>query len=140
MAVEKRPLSEAELEKLRAYVVDRAQHMSEDELKDILASEPKAERKMARLGNSLPALVKQVRVGFAMVRDYAKGDYRKVPWWSVASVAAALGYFLAPTDLIPDLLPIIGYLDDATVLAAVMTAIREDLKRYAEARGIEIPE
>jgi uncharacterized membrane protein YkvA (DUF1232 family) len=140
MAVEKRPLSEAELEKLRAYVVDRAQHMSEDELKDILASEPKAERKMARLGNSLPALVKQVRVGFAMVRDYAKGDYRKVPWWSVASVAAALGYFLAPTDLIPDLLPIIGYLDDATVLAAVMTAIREDLKRYAEAKGIEIPE
>ena len=140
MPQERAPLSDAELEKLRAYVADRAQHMSEDDLRKVLASESKAEGKIAGLGSSLPALVRQVRVGYSMVRDYVKGDYRKIPWWSVASVAAALGYFITPTDLMPDVLPLIGYLDDATVLAAVMAAIREDLKRYAEAKGIALPE
>jgi uncharacterized membrane protein YkvA (DUF1232 family) len=140
MPQEKRPLTEAELEKLREFVTERAKNMSEDELKTILDSEAKAESKLQRLGNSLPGLVKQVRLGYSMVRDYWKGDYRKIPWWSVASVAAALGYFITPTDLLPDIIPVLGYVDDAAVLAAVMSALREDLKKYALARGIDISE
>jgi uncharacterized membrane protein YkvA (DUF1232 family) len=121
-------------------VAERAKNMSEDELKTILDSEAKAEGKLQKLGNSLPGLVKQVHLGYSMLRDYWKGDYRKIPWWSVASVAAALGYFLTPTDLLPDIIPVLGYVDDAAVLAAVMSALKEDLKKYALARGIDLSE
>jgi uncharacterized membrane protein YkvA (DUF1232 family) len=135
-----RKLTEQELQALRALVSERAKHMSEEDLRALLGQEPALEKKTALLGKRLPGMVRQVKVGFAMVRDYAKGDYRKIPWWSVASVAAALGYFLMPADLLPDVLPLVGYLDDATVLAAVLAGVREDVRRYCEAKGLELPE
>ncbi len=123
---------------MRALVAERAKHMSEDDLKALLRQERLAEQKVASLARHLPGMVRQVKLGFAMVRDYARGDYRKIPWWSIASVGAALGYFILPTDMIPDFIPLVGYLDDAAVLAAVMSGIREDMKRYCEARGLTL--
>jgi uncharacterized membrane protein YkvA (DUF1232 family) len=35
----------------------------------------------------------------------------------------ALAYFVLPTDVIPDYLPVIGYTDDAAVLAAAVKLV-----------------
>ena len=35
----------------------------------------------------------------------------------------ALAYFVLPTDVIPDVLPVIGYTDDAAVLAAAIKLV-----------------
>ncbi len=132
------PLSDEEIAKLRELVRERASHMSEDDLRALLDKEQKAEKRLSSLGASLPGLVTHVRLGFSLVKDYVQGNYRKLPFWSVASVAAALGYFLAPTDLIPDFIPVLGYVDDAAVLALVLSGIREDLRKYAEVKGIRL--
>jgi uncharacterized membrane protein YkvA (DUF1232 family) len=132
------PLSVEEIERLRALVRERAKHVTEDDLRILLDKEQKAERRLSSLSASLPRLAMQVRLSFSLLKDYAQGNYRKLPFWSVASVAAALGYFLAPTDLIPDFIPGIGYLDDAAVFALVLSGIREDLKKYAETKGIRL--
>jgi uncharacterized membrane protein YkvA (DUF1232 family) len=47
----------------------------------------------------------------------------KTPIWVKATAAAALAYFILPFDAIPDLLPIVGLSDDASVLAAAFAAI-----------------
>jgi uncharacterized membrane protein YkvA (DUF1232 family) len=39
------------------------------------------------------------------------------------TVAAALAYFILPIDAVPDLMPIIGLSDDASVLAAAFAAV-----------------
>lgn len=39
-------------------------------------------------------------------------------------IYAALGYFILPTDTIPDMILGLGFTDDAAVLAAALTAIR----------------
>jgi uncharacterized membrane protein YkvA (DUF1232 family) len=135
---DKRSLTEDEIDRLRKLLSERAQHFSEEELRSLLSKEASAEKRLTALADTLPRLVKQVRLGFSLLRDYFQGTYRKLPWWSVASVAAGLGYFLTPTDLIPDFLPIVGYIDDAAVLALVMAGVREDLKKYAEAKGIPL--
>jgi uncharacterized membrane protein YkvA (DUF1232 family) len=132
------PLSEEEIAKLRELVLERAKHVSEDDLRTLLDKEQKVEKRLSSLNASLPRLVTHVRLGFSLVKDYVQGNYRKLPFWSVASVAAALGYFLAPTDLIPDFIPGLGYLDDAAVLALVISGIREDLKKYADTKGIRL--
>lgn len=133
-----RKLSDAEIEALRAAVLERAKHMSEDDLKRLLASETVAERKASQIKDRLPGLVGQVKLGFSMVRDYWKGDYRNIPWWSIASVGAGLLYFVTPADLLPDFIPLLGYVDDAAVLAAVMQGIKQDVRAYCDAKGIRL--
>jgi uncharacterized membrane protein YkvA (DUF1232 family) len=132
------PLNEEEIAKLRALVLERAKHLSEDDLRGLLEKEQSVEKRLSSLSTSLPRLASHVRIGFSMIKDYVQGSYRKLPWWSVASVAAALGYFVAPVDLIPDFIPGLGYLDDAAVFALVLSGIREDLKKYAEAKGLRL--
>lgn len=134
----RRQLTEEEIAQLRNLITERAKGLSEEDLQKILADEEKADRKLLALDGKLPGLVKQVKVGFSMVRDYWKGDYRAIPFWSIASVAAAIGYFVTPTDAVPDFLPLVGYIDDAAVLTAVMAGIKQDLRRYCEARGIPL--
>jgi len=131
-------LSADELTKLREAVLERAKQLSEDDLRVLLSKEAKVEKRVSAVSAALPRFVAHVRLGFDLLRDYARGNYRSIPWWSVASVAAGLSYVLLPTDLIPDFIPGIGFLDDAAVLAAVMAGIREDLKKYTAARGIPL--
>jgi uncharacterized membrane protein YkvA (DUF1232 family) len=39
------------------------------------------------------------------------------------TLLAALGYFVLPLDAIPDILPVIGFTDDAAVIAAAIAAV-----------------
>ena len=43
-------------------------------------------------------------------------------------ILAALAYFVLPTDAIPDVLPAIGFTDDAAVIAALIAIIGKNLK------------
>lgn len=46
---------------------------------------------------------------------------RQSPLQVKAALLAALAYFVAPVDVLPDILPLLGFTDDALVL---MTALR----------------
>lgn len=56
----------------------------------------------------------------------------QTPWLAKAIAAFAVAYALSPIDLIPDFIPVLGYLDDALLLPAmVWLAVRflpEDVK------------
>lgn len=47
----------------------------------------------------------------------------KTPAWAKTVILGALGYFIAPIDLIPDITPGIGFVDDAGVIAAAIATI-----------------
>ena len=66
----------------------------------------------------------------AMVKDYASGKYREVPEKSILAATVALLYILNPLDLIPDLVPGLGLVDDAAVLTMVVKAIQSDVQNY----------
>jgi len=40
----------------------------------------------------------------------------RVPWYAKLLAACVVGYALSPIDLIPDPIPILGYLDDLVIL------------------------
>lgn len=50
---------------------------------------------------------------------YAAQDPR-VPWTARGVILFALGYALSPIDLIPDFIPVLGYLDDLLILPALI--------------------
>jgi len=42
----------------------------------------------------------------------------RVPWYAKVAAVAVAAYALSPIDLIPDFIPIIGYLDDVLIVPA----------------------
>ncbi len=69
----------------------------------------------------------------------------RVPWYVKALAAATAAYALSPIDLIPDFIPVLGYLDDVILLPALIALtvrlvpaeVMADLRRQADARLAE---
>ena len=53
---------------------------------------------------------------------------RQTPLHVKAVLLAAIAYFILPTDLIPDYIPVIGYVDDAAVLAGAIKIVTSHIK------------
>jgi uncharacterized membrane protein YkvA (DUF1232 family) len=56
-------------------------------------------------------------------------------------IIGALGYFILPLDIIPDVVPVLGYTDDiaalAGVLVAVVKCVSPEIKEQAKAKLAE---
>ncbi|TLD69477.1 DUF1232 domain-containing protein [Phragmitibacter flavus] len=81
---------------------------------------------------ALKALLEHGILLLQMVKDYFQGNYREVPYWAIGAAALALFYVLNPVDAIPDIVPGLGYLDDATVLAFCLKLVETELSKYRE--------
>ena len=92
-------------------------------VQEALAKAEKRRGRIARVWEDFQALVR-------LLRAWRRGDYPVVPWRTIILAIAALIYFVDPFDLIPDFIPVIGYLDDATVIAFVVESIRRDLDKF----------
>jgi uncharacterized membrane protein YkvA (DUF1232 family) len=111
----------------------RAQRQAEDYLSNPQKAGNLAKKATAKL-KAHRADVKDVADGIQtlirMIRAYARGDYREVPWTTMVAATGAIVYFVSPVDLIPDPIVAIGYTDDALVIAFVIAAIQSDLDAF----------
>ena len=53
-----------------------------------------------------------------------------VVWYRKSIVVGALIYFITPIDAIPDIAPLVGYLDDLGVITAVLKYMGSELIPY----------
>jgi uncharacterized membrane protein YkvA (DUF1232 family) len=109
----------------------RAEKVTDEDIEKVLRKREEIERKFSAHG-TLGCFISDIKLLFALIQDYFKGQYREVPFWSIAAIVAALLYVLSPFDLIPDFIPIIGYLDDAAVVAFCLKMVEQDLLKYKE--------
>jgi len=80
----------------------------------------------------------QVRLVLELIDDFADGTYREVPWHSMAVAAGAILYSVSPTDLVPDVLPLVGTVDDLFILGIALKLIEKDLRAYAASKGYDV--
>jgi uncharacterized membrane protein YkvA (DUF1232 family) len=63
----------------------------------------------------------------AMRRDahavYLAARDPRTPWYAKALAAGVAGYALSPIDLIPDFIPVLGYLDELVILPLGILAV-----------------
>jgi uncharacterized membrane protein YkvA (DUF1232 family) len=67
-----------------------------------------------------------------MVKDTKNGIYKQTPWFTIATIIVVLLYILNPLDIIPDFVPGLGYLDDASVFALALKWISKDIDAYLD--------
>ena len=79
--------------------------------------------KLQRVGKKI-SFAKDVLALFNYMRD----PY--VSWQRKTIVAAALVYFISPIDAVPDIAPLVGYLDDLGVIAALLKYLGSELVPY----------
>ncbi len=98
--------------------------------REALATAGAALRKARTQAGALRGVLDDTLALARLVTRWARGEYREIPWRSIAAALGALAYFVNPIDVIPDALLGIGYLDDISVIAFVVNTIRSDLSRF----------
>ena len=78
----------------------------------------------------LKRFIEDGKILTALIKDWRTGRYRKALYGTIAAVAFALLYVFNPFDLMPDVLPIIGAVDDAAVVGACLMLVERDLREY----------
>ncbi len=107
----------------------RTKKMTRDDIADVLGKEGKAKTIVDKAG-FLSQYWDDIKTSFALIRDWFKGSYDKVPARMIVSLAGALIYLVSPLDLIPDWVPMAGLVDDAAMLAFVFQLSKVDLNAY----------
>lgn len=80
-------------------------------------------RKMNSIKRDLSTLL-------SLIKSWAMGEYKGVPRTTLLLSAGAIIYFVNPLDAIPDVIPVTGFLDDATVIGIVIASIKKDIENF----------
>jgi uncharacterized membrane protein YkvA (DUF1232 family) len=67
-----------------------------------------------------------------LVRNYISGSYRQVDTTTIVSGLAVLLYILSPIDLVPDFVPIVGFLDDLALISWFIEKFQGEISRFRE--------
>ena len=90
----------------------------------------KASAKASSKQGPLAAVWTQLMACFRLLRAYAKGSYREIPWQSLLMIIASVIYFVMPLDAIPDFLVGLGYVDDAALLGWTIKSVSSDIDDF----------
>jgi uncharacterized membrane protein YkvA (DUF1232 family) len=68
---------------------------------------------------------------------YLASKHPKTPWYAKAFAVFVVGYALSPIDLIPDFIPVVGYLDDLIIVPVGITLLLKMIPKEVleECRG-----
>lgn len=72
------------------------------------------------------------KIMYGMLKDYRKGVYTKVPWFTIATIAFSFLYILNPLDIMPDFIPGLGYIDDMAIITFGLRFIQSDIHNYLD--------
>lgn len=67
-----------------------------------------------------------------LVRRYASGEYRQVPTGTLITGLAVLLYVLSPIDIIPDFIPVVGFLDDLALISWFVGKFQGEIIKFRD--------
>lgn len=86
--------------------------------------------RLAENRQPLQAIAEDLQDMMRLLFAWAKQSYRGVSWGALALMVGGLVYFLLPTDVLPDVVPGVGFVDDVAVVSMVVDAVRGEIDRF----------
>jgi len=106
-----------------------AQSVSERDIAKVVRRSDEIKKKF-RPGGPLQRFVEDGQLLLGMIKDYWARRYRHVPMGTIGAAVFTLLYVFNPLDLMPDVVPLVGQLDDAALVAACLMLLEHDLRSY----------
>ncbi|WP_210519398.1 YkvA family protein [Hymenobacter terricola] len=96
-----------------------------NEVADKLADQENKTNKFRQLFEVALTLVR-------LVRSYISGEYREVATSTIVSGLAVLLYVLSPVDIIPDFIPVLGFLDDLSLVSWYVGKFHGEITKFRD--------
>jgi uncharacterized membrane protein YkvA (DUF1232 family) len=124
---------------LVAFVKEGSQHITLGDFTKLEAAMPEIRREIARIrkGSELPHLADHLDFLSDVVIDFVSGNFSDLPCVAAAEVAFALQYFVRAVDIIPDFIPDIGLIDDATIALIALQGHEKALRKHPSADRVD---
>jgi len=71
-----------------------------------------------------------------MIREIRSGHY-KMSFFTLLVLIFTIIYVISPIDLIPDYIPVIGWLDDALMLYLLFMRMNKEVQRFNRFKAME---
>ncbi len=108
---------------------------SPDELQRLSGAAFAKAARAGRFSDRFAAVRSELNAFISLLGAWGRGDYRDVSTSALVMVAAAVLYFLAPLDWVPDFIIGMGLIDDVAVIGYVLGAVREEIAAFERWRG-----
>jgi uncharacterized membrane protein YkvA (DUF1232 family) len=112
-------------------IKEGSQNVTEKDVNNVINKSEELQNKFSVKG-PLARFIEDGKLLIAIVKDYWSGAYRQIPYGVIASIVFTLLYVLNPFDIMPDMLPVIGQLDDVAVMGACLILVEQDLHKYKD--------
>lgn len=119
-------MKEQEKERVNQAFEHGSKDFSQKDLEKVMADAEVAEEKGGKLGDQ----IENFKVLWSLLKDYYNGTYRNVPWKFIAAIGFAVAYLISPIDVIPDFIPLVGFVDDAAVFGLVVKSFMSEIEEY----------
>ena len=113
------------------FVKEGAEKITDKDVEKVVTRSEEIKKKFSAKG-PLARFIEDGQLLIAIVKDYWSGAYRQIPYGAIASIVFTLIYVLNPFDLVPDMLPLIGQVDDVAVMGACLILVEQDLHKYKD--------
>jgi uncharacterized membrane protein YkvA (DUF1232 family) len=113
------------------FVKEGAEKVTDKDVEKVVVKSEDIKKKF-QSGGPLNRFIEDGKLLISIVKDYWSRAYRQVPYGTIAASAFTLIYVLNPLDLVPDVLPVIGQVDDVAVVSACLLLLEHDLHKYKD--------
>lgn len=90
----------------------------------------RAKEKAAENNTKLKGVWSDFQTLLRFLKAWRRRDYREISWRALLYSAAAVLYFVNPFDIVPDIVPLTGFVDDFAVITFALNAIQKDLLEF----------
>lgn len=119
-------MNQEQSRKVNEEYARKASRMTVDDMNDVAGKKDKVWKLLGKLGSKAA----DIKLLWNMMIDYKEGRYPNVPWRLIGSIVFAFVYLLMPVDVIPDIIPILGFTDDIAVFGLVLKSFEHDIETY----------
>ena len=104
--------------------------IKENRLEEILQRLEEKLKAVPKIGEQLS----HIPVFVSLLNSYIKKEYTQIPIGTITAIVSAILYVISPIDLITDIIPGLGYVDDAAVVLACFCLVETDIEEYLKWR------